>query len=122
MSKKTNTARQSGAAKAEPTAIDLTDLARLGEIWHRPAGFDHVGWAVVSYWVLTADRRYSLVTYNGTLGRRGRTVAQAMGAGYPLADREAERRKLERRGYTLASPAPEAPKSRRGRPRKGIGR
>lgn len=126
MSGRNNTpaAEPGKSPRREPTHVTLEDLASLGQVFQRPSRFDWDHIAVVNYIILTADRKYSLTTYNGSPGKsQGRTVEEAMGAGYPLADAAAERVRLVRRGYTLAAEPtdPPAPGKARRR-RKGAGR
>lgn len=119
--------------KPEPIPIDpdriAREHARTSTLLVKECSFDFPDVRVLA-WVLVTDGDQPTAarwtTYNGTLSRSKPRPLDLDTLARPVVDVPALLAKLEKKGFTTyrpaPAPAPEAPKRRRGRPRKGAAR
>lgn len=92
----------STSAKKESAAlVDLATLKSQGELWSKAVNFDHSAIKVEAHVLIGTDKRSFQVfnTYNGALGKKGKTGKQ-----YKISDDKAYERKvsqLKKLGYVL---------------------
>ena len=93
----------------DPLPVDLAAIAALGELWTKSrVTFDHAHVDVKAHILLVGDRKHCFNTYNGSLGKKAKTldmaVFQSPTGGFAVKNQEKERANLEKQGYELTQP------------------